>query len=154
MSPMNTKKTKRKIKIGIVASQFNEFITQSLLEACLLELQRLGVLKKDITTVWVPGSFELPVAAQQLAKGKAIDAVICLGAVIRGETYHFELISDSAAYGIMQASLNTQKPIIFGVLSTDTINQAYKRSEKDGDNKGRDAAQTAVEMANLLSKLG
>ena len=143
----------KNIKIAIVASKFNDFITKRLSEGCLKELEDSGVLKKNITVVWVPGSFEIPVTALTLAKKKSVDAVICLGAVIRGETFHFELVAQAAAHGILQASLSTGKPVIFGVLTTDTISQAYKRSEKKGDNKGRDAAITAIEMINLLSQI-
>lgn len=140
-------------RIAIVASAFNEFITQRLLSACLNELIRLGVSQNNITVAWVPGSFEMPVAALHLAKKKNIQAVICLGCVIRGETYHFELVAQGVARGIMEASLRSGKPIIFGVLTTDTVKQAYKRSQAKGDNKGRDAAQAAVGMANLISKI-
>ncbi len=140
-------------KIAIVISKFNEFITKRLLDGCLNELYRLGVRKTDITVVWVPGAFEIPVVALKLARKKNIDAVICLGAVIRGETFHFELVANGVAYGIMRASLKTAKPIIFGVLSTDTVNQAYARSEENGDNKGRDAAGAAIEMISVMSRL-
>jgi len=140
-------------KFVIVASKFNEFITQRLLVACLKELSRLGVPESNITVAWVPGSFELPVAAKTMAMKKTVHAVICLGCVIRGETYHFELIAENAARGIMEVSLQTGKPVIFGVLTPDSLDQANKRSEVKGDNKGRDAAQAAVEMANLISKI-
>lgn len=141
------------LKIAVVAAKFNDFISKRLLEGCLDQLSKLGVLKKDIKIVWVPGSFEIPVVAQKLAKKKTIDAVICLGAVIRGETYHFECVSNAATYGILRASLDNCKPVIFGVLTTDTVNQAYARCEEDGDNKGRDAAIAAVEMSSVLSQL-
>ena len=140
-------------KIGVVVSKFNKFITEPLLDGCLDELVRCGVKKKDVIVAWVPGAFEIPVAAQKMANKKNIDAVICLGAVIRGETYHFELVSQGASQGIMQVSLNTGKPVIFGILSTDTIDQAYKRSEEDGDNKGKDAACAAIEMVNLICEI-
>lgn len=140
-------------KFGIVVSQFNEFITKRLLAACLAELQRLGVDLKDITVVRVPGSLEIAVAALTLAKKKNIDAVIALGAIIRGETFHFELVAYGTVQGIVQASLLTGKPIIFGVLSTDTVKQVYKRSQPKGDNKGRDAAAAAVAMLKTFSQL-
>lgn len=154
-----TKKTvKKKVvskksnkKIGIVVSRFNEFITQRLLDGCLKELSAQGVKKKDITVAWVPGAFEIPVTALRFAKKRSIDAVICLGAVIKGETIHFELVAEGAALGISKVSLVTGKPVIFGVVATDTVNQAYARSEEDGDNKGSDAAQAAVEMIDTLS---
>src|SRR5271170_7721846 len=107
--------------IAIVASRFNDFISKALLSACLVELKRGGLKDKQITTVWVPGSFEIPVAALKLAKRKNIDAVICLGAVIRGETYHFEVVANECARGIMEASLITAKPVIMGVLTTNTV---------------------------------
>ena len=140
-------------KIGIVASKFNEFITKRLLEGCLDELNIQGVRKTDIIVVWVPGAFEIPVVALKLAKKKSINAVICLGAVIRGETFHFEIVAQGAAFGIGQASLLTEKPIILGVLTTDTVTQAYKRSQKKGDNKGREAAMTAIDMGHLLKAI-
>lgn len=139
-------------RIGIVVSRFNEFVTQKLLNACRKELLHCGVQEKDITISWVPGALETPIAALALARKKSIDAVICLGAVIRGETFHFELVCYGATYGIAQASLMSGKPVIFGVLSTDTVRQAEKRSQEKGDNKGRDAAQTAVEMIDVLAK--
>ena len=117
------------------------------------ELERCGLQEKNITIVWVPGSYEIPVVALQFAKKKTVDAVICLGAVIRGETFHFELVAQGVAQGILQASLLSGKPVIFGVLTTDTVDQACKRSEKKGDNKGRDAANAAVGMINLLSQI-
>ena len=111
-----------------MASSFNDFITKGLLKACLTELKRQGLRESQITTVWVPGSFEIPLAALKLAKRKDIDAVICLGAVIRGETYHFEVVANECARGIMEASLLTGKPVIMGVLTTDTVAQAQARA--------------------------
>jgi len=140
-------------KFCVVASQFNEFVTRRLLDACLAELKRRGVKDNEITVVWVPGAFEIPLVALKMAQKKTISAVICLGAVIRGETLHFDLIARAAAEGIAQAALQTQKPVIFGVLTTDTIQQAYKRSEPKGDNKGREAAVTAVKMVSLLRQI-
>ncbi len=148
-----TKKKSKIKKIAIVASKFNEFITERLLEGCLDELNSLGIKGKNITTVWVPGAFEIPVAALHLAKKRNIDAVICLGCVIRGETFHFELVAQESARGIAQVSLMTKKPIILGVLSTETVNQAYARSEEKGDNKGRDAATAAIDMINLINNI-
>ena len=140
-------------RFGIVVSKFNEFITKRLFKACIQELKKQGVPEKNLTIVWVPGSFEIPVTALKLANKKTIDAVICLGAVIRGETIHFDLVAHAAADGIAKVALLTKKPIIFGVLTTETVNQAYKRSQEKGDNKGRDAARAAVEIANLLAKI-
>ncbi len=140
-------------KIGIVVSKFNEFITKRLLTGCLKELARYGVSDQNILITWVPGSYEIPVTACRLAKKKSVHAVICLGAVIRGETLHYELVAQGAAEGIMQASLSTGKPVIFGVLTTDTVDLAYKRSEEKGDNKGKDAAVAAIEMIDVLKQV-
>jgi len=140
-------------KISIVVSKFNEFITKRLLIGCLNELAHCGISDKNITVVWVPGSYEIPVVALKLAKSKDVHAVICLGCVIRGETLHFELIAQGAASGIMRVGLATGKPVIFGVLTTDTVDLAYKRSEKKGDNKGKDAAIAAVEMIDVLKQV-
>ncbi len=144
----------RKPRIALVAASFHDFITRGLLKACLMELQRQGLAKKQITTVWVPGSFEIPITALKFAKRKDIDAVICLGAVIRGETYHFEVVANECARGIMQAALLSAKPVIMGVLTTDTVAQALARAgEKGGRNKGRDSARAALEMIVLLNKI-
>jgi 6,7-dimethyl-8-ribityllumazine synthase len=141
-------------KIAIVVSRFNEFITHRLLHGCLKELKSSGVKETNISISWVPGALELPVAALKWAQKKNISAVIGLGAVIRGETYHFELVANEAARGLMEVSLKTGKPVIFGVLSTDTIEQANQRSRLDrGENKGRDAAQTALEMVEVINKI-
>ncbi len=140
-------------RIAIVASRFNEDIAQRLLNGCLEELSHLGLKKKEIAVFWVPGSFEIPLIALKLAGKKNVDAVICLGAVIRGETAHFDYVAQGAAQGIAQASLLTGKPVILGVLTTDTVDQAYKRSQKRGVNKGREAAITAVEMIDLLKQI-
>ena len=140
-------------KIAIVASRFNDFISKPLLKACVAELKKAGLKDSDVTTVWVPGSFEIPVVALKLAQRKTIDAVICLGAVIRGDTYHFEVVANGVGHGIMQASLATSKPVIMGVLTTDTIGQAQKRAQDKGDNKGRDAATVALDMIALFKHL-
>lgn len=141
-------------KIAIIVSRFNEFITHRLHQGCLKELKKSGIKDARIVMSWVPGALELPVTALGYAQKKDIAAVICLGAVIRGETYHFELVAHECARGIMDVSLKTGKPIIFGVLSTDTVEQANKRSMLDGgDNKGRDAAQAALEMTEVLAQI-
>lgn len=142
-----------KIKIAIVAGTFNDFITRNLLAGCLAELKRKGVAEKNVQIVWVPGACEIPVTALKLARKTTTDAVICLGAVIRGDTYHFELVCNSAVYGIQQAALLSGKPVIFGVLSTDTVQQAQKRAELKGDNKGVDAARAALEMVKVLKSI-
>ncbi len=140
----------RTVKFGIVVSRFNEFITLRLLSGCLKEFKKAGVADKDLTIIWVPGAFEIPVTALKLARKKSIEAVVCLGAVISGETLHYDLVAKEVASGITRVSLDTAKPVIFGVLATDTIEQANKRSEEKGDNKGCDAALAAIEMANIL----
>ena len=149
------KKVKRpSIRIAIVASRFNDFITKALLNACWTELKRAGLKDEQITTVWVPGAFEIPLTALKLAAKKNVDAVICLGAVIRGETHHFEVVANECARGITHAALVSQKPVLMGVLTTDTVDQAQKRAQdKGGANKGRDVAQAAVEMVQLLKAI-
>lgn len=144
---------RKNIKIAIVVSKFNDFITKNLLAGCLAELKKQGVAEKNIQVVWVPGACEIPVAALKFAKKKTVDAVICLGAVIRGDTYHFELVCNSAAYGIQQVAIVSGKPVIFGVLSTDTVSQAQKRAELKGDNKGIDAAKAALDMIKVLETI-
>ncbi|MDO8580058.1 MAG: 6,7-dimethyl-8-ribityllumazine synthase [Candidatus Omnitrophota bacterium] len=137
----------------MVASKFHEAITRRLVEACRGELQIKGVRAQDITLVYVPGAFEISLAAMTLAKRKNIDAVICLGAIIKGDTYHFHLIALETARGIAQAALTTGKPVIFEVLATETMGQAKQRSQSKGRNKGQDAALAALEMIDLLSQL-
>jgi 6,7-dimethyl-8-ribityllumazine synthase len=141
-------------KIGIVVSRFNEYITLRLLKACVDELVKNGVKQNDITICWVPGAYEIPLAAKNLAGKKAINAVICLGAIIRGETYHYELVAQGAAVGIMQAMMASGKPVIFEVLAADTIGQINQRSAVKGRNKGHDAALAALEMVSVISQLG
>ncbi len=154
MTSTKTKsKTTARKNITIVVSRFNEHITQRLLDGCLAELKRQKFKSSDYNVVWVPGAFEIPVTALKAAKKRGVDAVICLGAVIRGETFHYELVAMSAAQGIVQASLITGKPIVFGVLATETVMQAESRAEVDGDNKGREAAITALEMIAQLKAL-
>ena len=140
-------------RIAIVVSKFNEFVTKRLLEGCLKELKRCGVGDNNTTIAWVSGSLEIPVAALHLAQRKNMDAVICLGAVIRGETIHFDLVAQGVSRGIGEVSLLTGKPIIFGILTTETVGQAYKRSDLKGDHKGRDAALAALEMIEVLKKI-
>lgn len=136
-------------RFAIVVSQFNEMITGNLLKGCLKALQQAGVQHKDSDTLWVPGAFELPLAAQKLAQTGRYDAVICLGAVIRGDTPHFDYVCDQAASGIMRVSLDESLPVIFGVLTTDTLEQAQERSGEHVGNKGEDAAMCAIAMAEL-----
>ncbi len=140
-------------KIGIVAAKFNDFVTQRLLDGCLKELLNRGVREADIIIARVPGSLEIPLVALRLAKKKNIHAVICLGAVIRGETAHFDLVAKGAANGIACAALASGKPVIFSVLATDTVEQANKRSDEKKVNKGRDAAVDALEMIDLMARI-
>jgi 6,7-dimethyl-8-ribityllumazine synthase len=139
--------------IVIVASRFNDFITKRLLDGCLKELKAQGIPQSRVTVIWVPGAFEIPVVALACAKKKTVGAVICLGAVIRGETFHFDIVALESARGVSQVALQTGKPIIYGILTTDTVKQASKRSESKGDNKGRDAAQAALDMMGLLERI-
>ncbi len=139
--------------IGIVVSKFNEPVTSRLEAGAQETLAQLGVESEQITLVRVPGAFELPLAAKALAQSQQVDAVICLGAVIRGETAHFEYISEHASRGIGQVALETGIPVIFGVLTTHTAEQALERSELSERNKGSEAARTAIEMTSLLKQL-
>lgn len=139
-------------KFGIIVSRFNEFFTNKLLSGCMDALIRHGVADQDIEIAWVPGAFEIPLTAQKMA-AKDYDAVICLGAVIRGATPHFEYVSGEVTKGIAQVGLNTGKPIIYGIITADTIEQAVERSGTKAGNKGSDAAVTAIEMVNLIREL-
>lgn len=138
------------LKIGIIAARFNEFITSKLVSGALDALRRHGALEADIELAWVPGAFEIPLVAQKMANSKRFDAVICLGAVIRGATPHFDLVSNEVSKGIAQVGLQTGVPVIFGVIATDSIEQAVERAGTKAGNKGFDAAMTAIETANLL----
>lgn len=140
-------------KFALVLSRTNEFVTNRLLEGAVDTLVRQEVADGDITVVYVPGSFEIPPAARRLAESGAYDGVICLGTVIRGNTPHFEYIAAEVAKGVAQTALTAGVPVVFGVLTTDTIEQAIERSGSKGGNKGRDAALAALEMANLYSQL-
>lgn len=140
-------------KFGIVCSRFNEFISQKLLEGALDGLKRHGVKDEEITIAWVPGSFEIPYAAKKMAESKKYDAVICLGAVIRGATPHFDYIANEVAKGVAQIAVVTGIPTIFGVITTDNLEQAVERAGTKSGNKGRDAAQAAIEMVNLFAQL-
>lgn len=141
------------LKIGIVIARFNEFIGGKLLSGAIDGLKRHGVEEEDIEITWVPGAFEIPLVAKRLAATKKYEAVICLGAVIRGSTSHFEYVSSEVSKGIASVSLETGIPVIFGVLTTDTIEQAIERAGTKAGNKGYDAAVTAIEMANLLREI-
>lgn len=141
------------LKIGIVVARFNDFITEKLLNGSQAGLQQLGVESEAIEVIWVPGAFEIPFAAKRLAQSKRYDAVISVGCVIRGATPHFDYVCREAASGISRAASETGIPVIFGVVTTDTIEQAIERAGTKAGNKGYDAAFSAVEMANLNQKL-
>jgi 6,7-dimethyl-8-ribityllumazine synthase len=145
--------TAQGLKFGIVAARFNDFITGRLVEGALDGLQRHGAAEGDIEIVKVPGAYEIPLAAKMLAKSKKYNAIICLGAVIRGATPHFEYVSAEVSKGIASVSMETGVPVIFGVLTTDTIEQAIERAGTKSGNKGWDAALSAIEMANLMRQL-
>ncbi len=138
------------LRLGIVVGRFNEFISSKLLGGAIDALARHGGDTENIEVAWVPGAFEIPLAAQKLAGSQRFDAVICLGAVIRGSTPHFDYVAAEVSKGIAKVSLDTGIPVVFGVLTTDTIEQAIERSGTKAGNKGYDAAVTAIEMANLL----
>ena len=141
-------------KFGIVASRFNEFITNKLLEGAIDALKRHGAKDKEIEIVWVPGAFEIPYAAQRMAEGKnKYDAIICVGAVIRGSTPHFEHIAAEVTKGIAQTGLKTGVPVIYGVITPDTLEQAIERAGAKAGNKGFQAAMSAIEMVNLFEKI-
>lgn len=141
-------------RFAILVSRFNEFITGRLLDAAVDALQRHGCPAGNITVAWVPGAWELPLAARRAAAGKRFDAIICLGCVIRGETPHFDYVAGEAAKGIAQAGLEADIPVVFGVLTTNTLDEAINRAGAKAGNKGADAALTAIEMVNLLPRLG
>lgn len=140
-------------KFGIVVSRFNEFITGKLLEGALDALKRHGALNEDIEIAWVPGAFEIPLIAKKMAESKRYNAVIAVGAVIRGETPHFDYVANEVSKGIAKISLDTEVPVIFGVLTTDTIEQAIVRAGTKGGNKGFESAVTAIEIANLMEEI-
>lgn len=139
-------------KVGIVVSRFNEFITNKLLSGCMDVLVRHNVNQEDIEIAWVPGAFEIPLAAQRMVQ-KGYDAVICLGAVIRGATPHFEYVAAEVTKGIAQVSLSAGIPVIYGIVTADTIEQAIERAGTKAGNKGADAALTAIEMVNLFKQI-
>ena len=138
------------IRVGIVAARFNEFIVSKLLSGCEDGLLRHGVRSEDIAVAWVPGAFEIPLAAQAMAKSGKYDAVITLGAVIRGATSHYDYVCAEVSKGVANVSLATGVPVLFGVLATDTIEQAIERAGTKAGNKGAECAQGAIEMVNLL----
>lgn len=142
------------LKIAIVVARFNEFINSRLLTGAEDALKRHGVEEGNVDIVWVPGAFEIPLTAQKLAQKGGYDAVITLGSVIRGATPHFDYVSNEVAKGVAHAGMQTGVPIIFGVLTTDTIEQAIERAGTKAGNKGYDSAMTAIELANLYREIG
>ncbi|GAB4303588.1 MAG: 6,7-dimethyl-8-ribityllumazine synthase [Desulfuromonadia bacterium] len=141
------------LRFGIIVSRFNGFIAERLLEGAMDALTRHGASSNGITVAKVPGSFEIPLVAQKMAQSGSYDAVICLGAIIRGATPHFDYVAAETAKGIAQAGLKSGVPVIFGVLTTDTIEQAVERAGTKAGNKGFDAAMTAIEVARLVKEL-
>ena len=141
------------LRIGVVVARFNEVVTARLLEGARMALERHGVRGEDVDVAWVPGAFELSSVAKKLAESRRYDAIVCLGAVIRGETAHFDFVAGEAARGIGQVARETGVPVIFGVITPNTLEQAMERSGGKIGNKGYDAALNAIEMANLLRQL-
>ena len=143
----------KKIKVGIVAARFNEFITSKLLSGALDGLKRHNVEEDDISVAWVPGAFEIPLIASKMAKSGKYDAVICLGAVIRGSTTHYDYVCSEVSKGIANVSLASDIPVLFGVLTTENIEQAIERAGTKAGNKGYDCALSAIEMVNLIREM-
>lgn len=153
MNVLEGKLTAKGIKVAIVAARFNEFITSKLLSGALDCLKRHEAADEDITVAWVPGAFEVPVAAKKLAAAKKYDAIICLGAVIRGATPHFDYVCAEASKGIAAVSMEYGLPVAFGILTTENIQQAIERAGTKAGNKGADCALTAIEMVNLFKQI-
>lgn len=153
MKTLEGKLVSRDIKVGIVAARFNEFITSKLLSGATDGLIRHEVAQEDVEVAWVPGAFEIPLIAQKMAESGKYDAVICLGAVIRGATSHYDLVCNEAAKGVAQVGLKTGVPVLFGVVTTDTIEQAIERAGTKAGNKGYDCATSAIEMVNLIRQI-
>lgn len=153
MKTLEGKLTAKNMKIAIVVARFNEFITTKLLSGCVDCLIRHEAADEDLTVAWVPGAFEIPMAAKKFAESGKYDAVICLGAVIRGATPHFDYVCAEASKGIAQVSMQTGVPVAFGVLTTENIQQAVERAGTKAGNKGVDCAMTAMEMVNLFKEM-
>lgn len=154
MRTLEGKLTGEGLKIALVVARFNSFITERLLEGARDCLRRQGVQEDDMTLVRVPGAWEIPLVAKRLAQSRAHDAIICLGAVIRGSTPHFDYVAAEVSKGIAQVSLESGIPVLFGVLTTDTLEQAVERAGSKAGNKGYAAAEAAIEMVNLLKEMG
>lgn len=144
---------KEGMKVAIVASRFNEIIVNKLLGGAVDGLVRHGVEEENITAAWVPGAFEIPVVAQKLAQSKKYDAVICVGAVIRGDTTHYDYVCNEVSKGVAQVGLSTGVPVLFGIITTENIEQAIARAGSKAGNKGYDCALSAIEMVNLLDQM-
>ncbi len=144
---------KEGMKVGIVVARFNEFITNKLLGGAVDGLIRHGVADKNITTAWVPGAFEIPLIAEKMAKSGKYDAIICLGAVIRGATSHYDYVCNEVSKGVAQVGLQAEIPVLFGVVTTENIEQAIERAGTKAGNKGYDCALSAIEMANLIQQI-
>ena len=142
------------MRVGIVASRFNSFIVEKLLDGAVDGLVRHGVSEENITACWVPGAFEIPTLAQQMARSDKYDAVICVGAVIRGSTSHYDYVCSEVSKGIANVGLSTGKPVLFGVITTENIEQAIERAGSKAGNKGYDCALAAIEMVNLMNQIG
>ena len=154
MNVLEGKLVAKGMKVGIVAARFNEFIVSKLLSGALDGLRRHDVKEDDIAVAWVPGAFEIPVAAQKMAGSGKYDAVICLGTVIRGSTSHYDYVCNEVSKGIAHVSMESQIPVLFGVLTTENIEQAIERAGTKAGNKGYDFALSAIEMVNLLKEIG
>lgn len=150
MKTFEGKLVSENIKVGIVAARFNEFITSKLVSGALDGLKRENVQEDDIDVAWVPGAFEIPLIASKMAKCRKYDAIICVGVVIRGSTSHYDYVCNEVSKGIAQVSLANDIPVMFGVLTTDTIEQAIERAGTKAGNKGFECAQGAIEMVNLI----
>ena len=146
--------TGKGLKFGLVVARFNEFITSKLLGGALDTLHRHGAKDEDVDAAWVPGAFEIPLAAKKMAESGKYDAVICLGAVIRGSTSHYDYVCNEVSKGVAQVGMSTGVPTIFGVVTTENIEQAIERAGTKAGNKGADGAMAAMEMANLLKNIG
>lgn len=153
MKKIEGKLTGKGLRIGIVVGRFNEFISGKLLEGALDALRRHDTSEDDVEVAWVPGAYEIPLVAKKMAATDKYDAVICLGAVIRGSTPHFDYVANEVAKGVAMVGLETGKPVIFGVLTTDSLEQAIERAGTKSGNKGFDAAMSAIEMANLMKEI-
>ena len=154
MKVLEGKLVAKGMKVGIVVARFNEFIVSKLLSGALDGLRRHDVKEDDISIAWVPGAFEIPIAAQKMAGSGKYDAVICLGTVIRGSTSHYDYVCNEVSKGIAHVSMESQIPVLFGVLTTENIEQAIERAGTKAGNKGYDCALSAIEMVNLLKEIG